>query len=143
MAILPSTAICPWMMLSFMTAIGSYSENKLFMPLFPIWKNYPKIIINIGRECYSGRLKKALVTKISNLRSVFVQHQSKLELKFAPYFPEGLSSYEWNSDPYVQPIPSSFTEKEKEEYINLFCDSSLKKSLIQSINSNHRSMFQP
>ena len=69
----------------------------------------------------------------SDLRSVFVQHLSKLELKFAHYFQEDLSSYEWIQDPYAQPIPSSFTEKEKEDYIDLTCDSSLKRNLIQSI----------
>ena len=52
-----------WMLLSPMTTMGSYSENKLFVPLSPIRKNYPKIIINNGPEFYCGRLKKALVTK--------------------------------------------------------------------------------
>ena len=69
----------------------------------------------------------------SDLRSVFVQHLSKLELKFAHYFQEDLSSYEWIQDPYAQPIPSSFTEKEKEDYIDLTCDSSLKRK-FNSVN---------
>ena len=46
-----------WMLLSSMTATGSYSENKLFMPLSPIQKNYPKIIVNNGPKFYCGRLK--------------------------------------------------------------------------------------
>ena len=50
-------------MLSPMSITGSYSENKLFMPLSPIRRNYPKIIINNGPEFYCDRLKKALVTK--------------------------------------------------------------------------------
>ena len=37
-----------WMLLSPMTTIGSYSNNKLLMPLSLIHKNYPKIIINNG-----------------------------------------------------------------------------------------------
>ena len=69
----------------------------------------------------------------SDLRSVFAQHLSKLELKFAHYFQEDLSSYEWIQDPYAQPIPSSFTEKEKEDYIDLACDSSLKRK-FNSVN---------
>ena len=32
-------------------------ENKLFMPLSPTRKNYPKIIINNDPEFYCGRLK--------------------------------------------------------------------------------------
>ena len=52
-----------WILLSPMTTTGSYSENKLFMPLSPIRRNYPKIIINNGPEFYCDRLKKALVTK--------------------------------------------------------------------------------
>ena len=52
-----------WILLSPMTTTGSYSENKLFMPLSPIRRNHPKIVINNGPEFYCGRLKKALVTK--------------------------------------------------------------------------------
>ena len=51
-----------WMLLSPIITTGSYSGNKLFMPLSPIRRSYPKIIINNGPEFY-GRLKKALVTK--------------------------------------------------------------------------------
>ena len=51
-----------WILRSPMTKVGSYSENKLFKPLFPIRRNYPKIIINNSLEFYYGRLKKALVT---------------------------------------------------------------------------------
>ena len=69
----------------------------------------------------------------SDLRSMFVQHLSKLELKFAHYFQEDLSSHEWIQDSYAQPIPSSFTEKEKEDYIDLTCDSSLKRK-FNSVN---------
>ena len=68
-----------------------------------------------------------------DLRSVLVQHPSKLELKFAHYFSEDLSGYEWIRDPYVQPIPSSFTEEKKEDYIDLTCDSSLKRVLFNSV----------
>ena len=52
-----------WMLLSPMTTTGSYSENKLFMPLSPIRKNYPKIVLNNGPEIYCDRSKKVLVTK--------------------------------------------------------------------------------
>ena len=52
-----------WVLPSPMTVTGLYSENKLFMPLSPIRRNYPKIVINNGPEFYCGRLKKALVTK--------------------------------------------------------------------------------
>ena len=65
----------------------------------------------------------------SNLRSVFLQHLSNLELKFKKYFPENLSSYEWICDPFAQPTPSSFIEQEKEDYLNLNGDNSLKKEV--------------
>ena len=52
-----------WILLSPMTTTGSYSENNSFIPLSPIRRNYPKIIINNGPEFYCDRLKKALVTK--------------------------------------------------------------------------------
>ena len=52
-----------WVLLSPMTTTGLYSENKLFMPLSPIRRNYPKIVIYNGPEFYCGRLKKVLVTK--------------------------------------------------------------------------------
>ena len=37
-----------WMLLSPVTTIGSYSNNKLLMPLSAIYRNYPKIIMNNG-----------------------------------------------------------------------------------------------
>ena len=58
----------------------------------------------------------------SNLRNVFLQHLSNLELKFKQYFSENLSSYEWIRDPFAQPTPSSFTQQRKEEYLDLTCD---------------------
>ena len=63
----------------------------------------------------------------SDLQSVFVQHLSKLQLKFALYFLEDLLRYEWIREPYVLFITSSFTEEEKEHYIDLTCDRSLKR----------------
>ena len=48
-------------LLSPMTTVGSYSENKLFKPLSPVRRNYPKIIINNSLKFYYGRLKKELV----------------------------------------------------------------------------------
>ena len=47
-----------WMLLS-----PGTTENKLFMPLSPIRRNYPQIIINNLPKFYCGRLKKALATK--------------------------------------------------------------------------------
>ena len=52
-----------WILLSPMTTVGSYLKNKLFKPLSPIPRNYPKIIINNSPEFYHGRLKKALFTQ--------------------------------------------------------------------------------
>ena len=37
---------------------------------------------------------------------------------FPEYFPGNLSSYEWIRDSFVQPTSSSFTEQEKENYID-------------------------
>ena len=84
----------------------------------------------------SNLLEKKSMMLPLDLRSVFVQHVSTLELKFAQYFPEDLSSYKWISDPYVQPIPSSFTEEEKEDYIDLTCDGSPKR-MFNSVNLTH------
>ena len=47
-----------WILLSPVTAVGSYSENKLFKPLSPIRRNYPKITINNSPVIYYGRLRK-------------------------------------------------------------------------------------
>ena len=107
--------------------------NKItaFTKKLSLWKEY---IANVsgGSQYFpflSNLLQKKSMILPSDLRSVFVQHLSKLELKFAHYFQEDLSSYEWIQDPYAEPIPSSFTEKEKEDYIDLTCDSSLKRKI--------------
>ena len=84
----------------------------------------------------SNLLEKKSMMLPSDLRSVFVQHLSTLELKFAQYFPEDLLSYKWISNPHVQFIPSSFTEEEKEDYIDLTCDTSLKRT-FNSVNLTH------
>ena len=63
----------------------------------------------------------------SNLRSVFLQHLSNLELKFKKYFPENLPSFEWIRNPFAHPTPSSFTEQKKEDYLDLTCDNFLKR----------------
>ena len=103
-----------------------------------LWK---EDIANMSRSSryfsfLSNLLEKKSMMLPSDLQSVFVQHLSTLELKFAQYFPEDLSRYKWISDPYVQPIPSSFTEEEKEDYIDLTCDSSLKRK-FNSVNLTH------
>ena len=72
-------------------------------------------------------LEKKSMMLPTNLRSVFLQHLSNLELKFKKYFRENLSSYEWIRDPFAYPTPSSFTEQEKEDYLDLICDYSLKR----------------
>ena len=82
----------------------------------------------------SNLLEKKSMMLPSDL-SVFVQHLFMLELKLAQYFPD-LSSYKWISDPYVQPIPSSFTVEEKEDYIDLTCNSFLKRT-FNSVNLKH------
>ena len=69
----------------------------------------------------------------SDIRSVFVQHLPKLELKFALYFLEDLLRYGWIREPCVLPITSSFTEEEKEDCIDLTCDRSLKRK-FNSVN---------
>ena len=75
----------------------------------------------------SSLLETKSIMLPSNLRSVFVQHLSKLDSKFSKYFPENLSDYGWIRDPFDQPCPSCFTEQEKEDYIDLTCDNSLKR----------------
>ena len=69
-----------WILLSTMTTVGSYSENKLFKPLSPIQRNYPKIIINSSPEFYYGRLKKALVTNHAAVSISFNKALSKVRL---------------------------------------------------------------
>ena len=112
-------------------------SNKItaFTKKLSLWK---EDIANVsgGSQYFpflSNLLQKKSMILLLDLRSVFVQHLSKLELKFAHYFQEDLSSYEWIQDPYAQPIPPSFTEKEKEDYIDLTCDSSLKRK-FNSVN---------
>ena len=78
-------------------------------------------------------LEKKSMMLPSDLQSVFVQHLSKLELKFALYFLEDLLRYEWIREPYVLPITSSFTKEEKEDYIDLTCNRSLKRK-FNSVN---------
>ena len=63
----------------------------------------------------------------SNLGSVFLQHLPNFQLKFKKYFPENFSSYERIRRPFAQPTPSSFTEQEKEDYLDLTGDNSLKR----------------
>ena len=89
-----------------------------FIKKLSLWK---EDIANVsGSSQYftflSNLLEKKSMRLPSNLRSVFLQHLSKLESKFTKYFPENLSNYEWIRDPFVQPTPSSFTEQEKEDY---------------------------
>ena len=43
------------------------------------------------------------------------------------YFLKNLSSYERIGCPFAQPTPSSFTEQEEEDYLDLTCDNSLKR----------------
>ena len=69
-----------WMLLSPMATIGSYSENKLFMLLSPIRRNYPKIIINNGPEFCCGRLKKALLQSHAAVHVSFNKALSTIRL---------------------------------------------------------------
>ena len=81
-------------------------------------------------QCFtflSSLLERKSIMLSLNLRSLFVQHLSKLDSKFSKYFPENLSDYGWIRDSFNQPCPSSFSEQEKEDYIDLTCDNFLKK----------------
>ena len=52
------------MLLSPMTTIGLYSNDKLLMPLPPIHRNYPKIIINNGpNSATSANVEESTVYK--------------------------------------------------------------------------------
>ena len=100
-----------------------------FIKKLSLWKND---IENVSGSCqyftfHSSLLEKKSMLLPSHLRSVFFQHLSNLEMQFKKYFPENLSSYEWICDLFVQPTLSSFTEQEKEDYLDLTCDNSLKK----------------
>ena len=100
-----------------------------FIKKLSLWK---KDIKNVsGSSQYfiflSSFLEKKSMMLPSNLRSVFAQHLSNRKLKFKKYFPENLCSYEWIRDPFAQPTPSSFTEQEKENYLDLTYDNSLKR----------------
>ena len=55
---------------------------------------------------------------------------------FPQYFPENLSSYQWIYHPFVQAAPSSFVEQEKEDYIDLTCDKSLKRKIYSGNPAN-------
>ena len=102
---------------------------EAFIKKLSLWKNDMENVS--GSSQYFTFLSTLLETKSmmlpSHLRSVFVQHLSKLDSKFYKYFPENLSDYEWIRNPFDQPCPSSFSEQEKENYIDLTCDNSLKR----------------
>ena len=88
-----------------------------------IWKTCLEVL----STSLSCPLEKKSMMLPSNLRSIFVQHLCELDSKFSKYFPENLSDYEWICNPFDQPCPSSFSEQEKEDYIDLTCDKSLKR----------------
>ena len=102
----------------------------VFIKKLSLWK---KDIENVSgsSQCFTFCpvfWKKSMMLP-SNLRSVFLQHLSNLELKLKKYFPKNLSSYEWICDPFAQPTLSSFIEQEKEDYLDLNGDNSLKKEV--------------
>ena len=49
-------------------------ENKSFIPLPPIRKNYPKIIVNNGPEFYSGRLESIGYEAMLRYTSALIKH---------------------------------------------------------------------
>ena len=102
---------------------------EAFIKKLSVWKNDIKYVSGSSQyfTFLFTLLEKKSMMLPSNLRSVFVQHLSKLDSKFSKYFPENLSDYEWIRNPFDQPCPSSFSEQEKEDYIDLTCDNSLKK----------------
>ena len=68
------------MLLSPMTTIGSYSNNKLLMPLSPIHINYPKIIINGGpNSATPADVEESTVYKaILQFMLALIKHQVRL-----------------------------------------------------------------
>ena len=104
----------------------------MFIKKLSLWK---KDIENVaGSSQYFtflfSLLEKKIIMLSSNLRSVFLQHLLNLELQFKKYFPENLSSYEWIGNPFAQPTPSSFTEQENKDFLDLTCDNFLKRKFI-------------
>ena len=102
---------------------------EAFIKKLSLWKNDMENVSESSQyfTFLSTLLEKKSMMLPSNLRSVFVQHLSKLNSKFSKYFLENLSDYEWIRNPFDQPYPSSFSEQEKEDYIDLTCDNSLKR----------------
>ena len=94
-----------------------------------LWKKDVENVSGISQyfTLLSSLLEKKSMMLPSNLGSVFLRHLSNLQLKFKKYFPENLSSYEWIRDPFAQPTSSSFNEQEKEDYLDLTYDNSLKR----------------
>jgi len=80
----------------------------------------------------------------STLQKIFLQHPTKLELNFFQYSLGNLSSCKCIRDPFVQPTSSSFTEQEKENYIDLTCDTVFpsKDSSTQEIREVHLNFIE-
>ena len=104
-------------------------KTEAFIKKLSLWKNDMENVSGSSQyfTFLSTLLEKKSMMLPSNLRSVFVQHLSKLDSKFSMYFPENLFDYEWIRNPFDQPCPSSFSEQEKEDYIDLTCANSLKR----------------
>ena len=102
---------------------------EAFIKKLSLWKNDMENVSGSSQyfTFLSTLLEKKSMMLPSNLRSLFVQHLSTLDSKFSKYFPKNLSDYEWIRNPSDQPCPSSFSEQEKEDYIDLTCDNSLKR----------------
>ena len=63
-------------LLSPMTTIGLYSENKLFKPLSPNQRNYPKIITNNDPRVVMRQIKESIVYKaMLQCTSALTKHQ--------------------------------------------------------------------
>ena len=64
---------------------------------------------------------------VSNAAS---EHLSRLETNFKQYFTSDFSSYAWIRNPFsVSVVPSMFSGPQKEEFINLSCNNTLKSKM--------------
>lgn len=66
------------------------------------------------------------------LKSVFVDHLTELNVHFQKYFAEEVDQHNWIKDPFSTGLPSTLTTEEQEQFIDISSDSTLKSTFVSS-----------
>ena len=113
-------------------------EIASFMKQLSLWK---EDIANVSgsSQCFTflyNLLVKKYMMLPSNLGSIFLQHPSKFESKFSSVLSAEFIKFVRIHHPFVQAAPSSFAEREKEDYIDLTCYKSVKRKIYSGNPTN-------